>query len=186
MSEAVSLAQLRHPKASFLDLPRELRDSIYELIISPLAQDESYTTDWSQPSITQASRQIRLETLASFYSNTNFRIEISSDVPPKPLQDLRRAQTWVRAIRDEHVRCMRKVSLTASPPHLLHEYPIELVLDISETGRVECHDEELDDERALNHWPLDQRVNNLIASISRRPWSREAFLAALETVVPVM
>nr|OQO19439.1 hypothetical protein B0A51_14604 [Rachicladosporium sp. CCFEE 5018] len=175
ISKHLALARPRDPQASFLDLPRELRDRVYDLAILP--EPEASNKDWKQPPLTLTSKQIRLETVALFYSNTQLRIEI---IDATPLEDLHRAQNWARALGAENIHHMHKVSLTASSPYPLYVYPIELILEIDDAGQVDCHDKEEDEFRRVNPDSLDQRMNNLIASISRGSWSSEVFLAALE------
>lgn len=67
-------------RISFTSLPAEVRNQIYELalpskednlIVATPFQDDLMSVG-TQPALTQASKQIRSETLEMFYSNTNF------------------------------------------------------------------------------------------------------------------
>ncbi|OQO08066.1 hypothetical protein B0A48_06859 [Cryoendolithus antarcticus] len=169
ISKHLALARPRDPQASFLDLPRELRDRVYDLAILP--EPEASNRDWKQPPLTLTFKQIRLETLALFYSNTQLRIEIIDATPRRSPPSSKLGQ----ALGAENIRHMHKVSLTASAPYPLYVYPIELILEIDDAGQVDCHDKEEDEFRRLNPDSLDQRMHNLIALISRGSWSSEVF-----------
>ena len=84
---------------SFMDLPAELRNRIYEhvlassqdqLIIATPFRDELMSFG-AQPGITRVSKQVRFETLEMFYTNSTF-VAYIQDVDFDPLVD------WVNSI----------------------------------------------------------------------------------------
>lgn len=102
-----------HPKG-FLDLPRELRDEIYEyLVVKPtntitmLENHNCFQNEISaaQPAISRVNRQIRLESLPMFYKRNVFMAELSN------FYDLSIAKNWLEAIGNFNATCLRRLAL---------------------------------------------------------------------------
>lgn len=78
--------------AKFLDLPREIRDIIYEYAVrSP----HNLAVARRQPRITRVSRQVREETLAMFYEKNEFVVFLGILTWDAIV---RRLKEWLKAI----------------------------------------------------------------------------------------
>lgn len=104
---------ISRPKG-FLDLPRELRDEIYEYLVvkptntitmlelSPVFHNE---VSAAQPAISRVSKQIRAESLPMFYKRNLFTAELSNFL------DLTIAKSWLEAIGNHNAACIRRLGL---------------------------------------------------------------------------
>lgn len=104
---------MTRPKG-FLDLPREIRDEIYEyLVVKPtntitmLENHNCFQNEVSaaQPAISRVNRQIRLESLPMFYKRNVFMAELSN------FYDLIIAKSWLDAIGDRNAMWLRRLAL---------------------------------------------------------------------------
>lgn len=108
------MEMMSRPKG-FLDLPRELRDEIFEyLVVKPTntitmlessqncAQNE---VSAAQPAISRVNRQIRAESLPMFYKRNLFTAELSNFL------DLTIAKSWLESIGDHNAACIRRLGL---------------------------------------------------------------------------
>lgn len=122
MSTAFSVVQAkyrpvmatRRPTKGLLDLPRELRDQIYEYLvfkpkntITMLPNYGSFQSVVSaaQPAICGVNKQIRSETLPIFYGSNLFLAEISEST------DLAIAKNWLSAIEGDNICHLRRLAL---------------------------------------------------------------------------
>lgn len=103
-------------RKGFLDLPPEIRDTIYEYVvikddsvITMLSNAHCFQSEISaaQPAICYVNKQIRQESLATFYKRNIFTAEVSFS------DDLQTARNWVFALGDEKVALLRKVLLSS-------------------------------------------------------------------------
>jgi hypothetical protein len=99
----------------FLELPREIRDAIYEYVvikkdsvITMLSNAHCHNSQVSaaQPAISYVNKQIRKESLQCFYKKNTFTAELFFP------DDLQIAQNWVFALGDEKIGLIRRVLLS--------------------------------------------------------------------------
>jgi len=93
-----------------MDLPRELRDSIYENVFTPetgevisIDKHSAYRPQSRavQPAITRLSRQIRKETLPMFYALSSFELRLDGVTLHQSTEVLKK---WIEAIGAENAR----------------------------------------------------------------------------------
>ncbi|KAK4553460.1 hypothetical protein LTR86_009517 [Recurvomyces mirabilis] len=126
-------------KKGFLDLPAELRETIYELLvlkphntITMLTNHDCFRSEISasQPAIAKVNQQLRNEALATFYSNNIFLAEVSDK------EDLLIAKRWLRSIGDINVGRLRFLAIcgwTKVPfGHMLSRRWVKIMLDLRE------------------------------------------------------
>jgi len=92
----------------FLDLPGEIRNYIYDLVLvehGPIAIYACCTRLHDPPAITQVSRRLRGETLSLFYQKNRFRFEIFSPEEPNTFA------IWINSLSLENIRNLRNVEI---------------------------------------------------------------------------
>jgi hypothetical protein len=94
----------------FLDLPAELRNRIYSLVLTgcdrvTITSETKHTTEY--PSITKISRQIRSEVLPVFYSSTTCELSFRSTSPGVA----RVAQNWACNVVGDWLKQLRTLSI---------------------------------------------------------------------------
>lgn len=103
-----------NPDATLLGLPRELRDLILDYILIKSTNTITMLPNFnchaneisaSQPPVCQVNRQLRHETLPTFYSSNIFTAQLDNAV------DLDITLSWLEAIGDENISYLRKVVL---------------------------------------------------------------------------
>lgn len=117
--------------SSFLDLPPELRNTIYkEALIQPepdsLGARESKASDQVQYSfipkrtfhaLTQTSKQVRSETIPMFYASNTFAISISTRKQLYPFRRLicadKYVATWALAASEQAIGSIRSLRLSS-------------------------------------------------------------------------
>lgn len=104
------LPDRRLPDTPFrlLDLPGEIRNQIYELVLIqhiPVAVYACCARLQDPPAITQTSRQLRSETLSLFYQRNRFQFEIFSPEEPNTFTP------WVNSIGPHNARSLRSVQI---------------------------------------------------------------------------
>ncbi|OCL02511.1 hypothetical protein AOQ84DRAFT_228916 [Glonium stellatum] len=111
----------------FLDLPAELRNSVYELVVQGRDRDADTKTPirvvggefcigYHQPNITRVCRQIRREALFVFYRENVFTFNF--DCVMDWLHDHDFFAHWVEIIGPENARNLRTVKITSAPLHI--------------------------------------------------------------------
>lgn len=104
---------MSRPKG-FLDLPRELRDEIFEYIIvkptntiTMLENHNCFQNEVSaaQPAISRVNKQIRAESLPMFYKRNLFLAELTN------FMDLLTAKNWLEAIGNLNAGHLRRLAL---------------------------------------------------------------------------
>ena len=135
------------PKGLF-DLPQEIRDQIYEYLvvkeqntITMLPHYGSFQSPVSaaQPNICCVNKQIRMETLPSFYRSNVFLAELSDST------DLEVATNWLFAIGDRNIRHLRRLALCGWTRvflgHMLCRLWIRVIFDLKD-GSLEIEGNE--------------------------------------------
>ena len=122
------------PRSPFLNLPAEIRNIIYDLVLvkaKPISVTDSQSVHTpagikrgvKQPSLLRVCRAIRAETLSVFYSGNNFTIGLSDYYGMDWLQDMPRSnralvksvlipvKVWQSAMQCayENAGCIRRV-----------------------------------------------------------------------------
>lgn len=123
----------------FLDLPAELRDYIYKLVLSESGAVHIDTTKAEKaqyPAIIQISQQIRSEVLPVFYSIKAFELEFSvfNTNVGKGLR------YWLREIVGSNLQHLREVSIVASElPNMPDYYTAEIRFTFTPGEGVQVH-----------------------------------------------
>ena len=159
-----------------LGLPAELRDCIYALIITKatntitmLFDYRCYTDEISacQPALSQVNKQLRRETLATFYTTNIFNAQLDNAA------DLATAKRWLQAIGDENVRHLRQLCLcgwTRVPfGHMVSRRWVKVILDLG-SGELEM---EGGDGFSSLHPEVVKRVEDLKGSFREVVQTRE-------------
>lgn len=96
------------PKSTFLSLPAELRNTIYELTLTPMKTTTTIRAaqnrvsrgqktrnrtraSWSEPALLRTTREIRREALPVYYGGTAFRLAVF-------LEDMGAASAWLASV----------------------------------------------------------------------------------------
>lgn len=66
----------------FVDLPAEIRNEVYSLVISSSTSPFNILT-FSTPAISKVSTQLRSEALPLFFAEANFYVNVSTDLKVK-------------------------------------------------------------------------------------------------------
>lgn len=124
-----------------LDLPAELRDYIYSFVVAKTTNTITMLFDYrcyldeisaSQPALSRVNKQLRHETLATFYASNTFNAQLDNAA------DLATAKRWLRAIGDANVRNLRKLCLcgwTRVPfGHMVSRRWVKVILDLGSGG----------------------------------------------------
>lgn len=102
------------PDASLLSLPRELRDLVLDQILIKPTNTVTMLPNFnchaneisaSQPLISCVNRQLRHETLPTFYASNTFTAQLDN------LVDLDITLAWLSAIGDVNIAHLRRISL---------------------------------------------------------------------------
>nr|OQO29920.1 hypothetical protein B0A51_02916 [Rachicladosporium sp. CCFEE 5018] len=187
------------PGTAFIDLPPELRNEIYKILVLDLTDSDD---DWDTPSLAFANRQLRHEVLPIYYANTHVWVGV---------QDGRRgapavasvAKRFILSIGANNVRCLHSVTLQTQVSFAqYYAVPLRVLLPIKRDGRVRCRvklcDEREDgwadsngvvakDDVGGGIWEhvelYDDRLCRAIEALKKeiggRMWSEQAFLKAL-------
>ena len=111
----------------FLDLPAELRNSVYELVVQGRDRDADTKTPirvvggefcigYHQPNITRVCRQTRREALFVFYRENTFTFNF--DCVMDWFHDHDFFAHWVEIIGHENARNLRTINITSAPLHI--------------------------------------------------------------------
>lgn len=95
--------------ASFLTLPAELRNNIYEFLVSPSDYSDGYTPFGralqQQPALVHTCRQLRNELRPMYFSTLRLVIRVSTP-------EIRNFQSFLRAADERVISAFQRLSLT--------------------------------------------------------------------------
>ena len=146
----------------FLDLPAELRNRIYSLVLTDcdrvtITPETKRTTGY--PAITKISRQVRNEVLSVFYSSATFELVFHNKYPNVP----KAAQNWARIVGSDWLRQVRNLSVNIPvredrvAPYGTKQQEIRFTLKPEESLQVHYPEKLTKESKAL----LDRHVNNI-------------------------
>ena len=148
---------------SLLDLPSELRETIYHHAVLNDTKDVTMLPDFkcynneisaSQPALCQVNRQLRREVLPIFYGSNLFLAQLDN------LSDLLATNEWLTAIGDENVGNLKRLALcgwTRVPfGHMSSRRWIRVVLHLRD-GHVEMERKEAE----MTHPHVEKKIKRL-------------------------
>lgn len=118
---------LQYTPFRFLDLPAELRNAVYELVVQGRDRDADTKTPirvvggefcigYHQPNITRVCRQMRREALFVFYRENTFTFNF--DCVMDWLHDHDFFAHWVEIIGHENARNLQTIKIASAPLHI--------------------------------------------------------------------
>nr|OQO27910.1 hypothetical protein B0A51_06409 [Rachicladosporium sp. CCFEE 5018] len=175
------------PGKKFFELPPELRNEIYSLVLSEPHGTSCTVTDgdW-QPPLTLTCHQLRAEALPIFYSCTHFQIYVN-DSKKGALADVRQARERIRSLGADMIRSLRKVTFKAN----LDRYPCQqdefkMELEVCRSGIVHCRIGDPDpggcefiDVISCYNAPLVRTIKALVKAHDGKVWNQKTFSKAL-------
>ncbi|OQO08056.1 hypothetical protein B0A48_06849 [Cryoendolithus antarcticus] len=169
------------PGTTFIDLPPELRNEIYKILVLDLTDSDD---DWNTPSLAFANRQLRHEVLPTYYANTHVWVGVQDGRRGAPA-DASVAKRFTLSIGANNVRCLHSVTLQTQVSFVQdYAVPLRFLLSIKRMvgngvvakddvgGGIWEHDELYDDRQC-------RAIEASKKEIGGRMWSEQAFLKAL-------